>query len=516
MRGPVAWWNDPWRPPRFLVAITAGYLAWSLLPVLIAVAYSFNDGRSRTTLAGLFVPLVLGRQNAVGLAQRCAAHRAAADHQAGCDRDVDHRPARYAVRDRHRPLAGQAPRGCELPDAAVVRAARGAARRRAAVRDHHGGRSDSSSAPPRRSIGLVTFQVSYPAVLVRARLATIGPQYEEAAMDLGASPLGALRRIILPMLLPAMFASTVLVFADVIDDFVLVRYLSGNAATEPVSVKIYNTARAAPTPALNALATLLLLAALAAVVIGFLVYRLHDTARTPPRGPRASALRRRGVNNAPCTSAYMRLVCVLADSQVSCLAWDQWWTSTGEHSSVRPWRSAGWWRPLRSSPAAATTNKQQAATSSVVRMRINGEARQIDGGQPHVAAGHAAGAGGPDRHQEGLRPGRLRGVHDSGERAAGQLVPDAGGDARRRGDHHDRRPRSATAGCTRCNRRSSTRTRSSAATARQGRSCRASAVSRRATPDRPAEIREWMSGNICRCGAYTNIVTAVANAARTA
>lgn len=32
----------------------------------------------------------------------------------------------------------------------------------------------------------------------------------------------------------------------------------------------------------------------------------------------------------------------------------------------------------------------------------------------------------------------------------------------------------------------------------------------------PAEIREWMSGNICRCGAYTNIVTAVANAARDA
>jgi xanthine dehydrogenase YagT iron-sulfur-binding subunit len=30
----------------------------------------------------------------------------------------------------------------------------------------------------------------------------------------------------------------------------------------------------------------------------------------------------------------------------------------------------------------------------------------------------------------------------------------------------------------------------------------------------PAEIREWMSGNICRCGAYTNIVNAVAAAAR--
>lgn len=92
-------------------------------------------------------------------------------------------------------------------------------------------------------------------------------------MDLGASPLGALRRIILPMLMPAIFASTVLVFADVIDDFVLVRYLSGAASSEPVSVKIYNTARAAPTPALNALATLLLLAALVAVAVGFIVYR---------------------------------------------------------------------------------------------------------------------------------------------------------------------------------------------------------------------------------------------------
>jgi spermidine/putrescine transport system permease protein len=122
-------------------------------------------------------------------------------------------------------------------------------------------------------IGLVTFQVAYPAVLVRARLATIGRQYEEAAMDLGASQVDALRRVTLPMLMPAIFASTVLVFADVIDDFVLVRYLSSGSATEPVSVKIYNTARAAPTPALNALATLLLLAALAAVVVGYLMFR---------------------------------------------------------------------------------------------------------------------------------------------------------------------------------------------------------------------------------------------------
>jgi spermidine/putrescine transport system permease protein len=123
-------------------------------------------------------------------------------------------------------------------------------------------------------VGLVTFQLSYPAVLVRARLATIGKQYEEAAQDLGAPPLSGLRRVILPMLAPAIFASTVLVFADVIDDFVIVRYLSGDSDTEPVSVKIYNTARAAPTPALNALATILLAAALLAVLLGYGAYRL--------------------------------------------------------------------------------------------------------------------------------------------------------------------------------------------------------------------------------------------------
>ena len=37
MRGPVAWWKDPWRPPRILLGVTVGYLVWSLLPVLIAV-----------------------------------------------------------------------------------------------------------------------------------------------------------------------------------------------------------------------------------------------------------------------------------------------------------------------------------------------------------------------------------------------------------------------------------------------------------------------------------------------
>jgi spermidine/putrescine transport system permease protein len=132
-------------------------------------------------------------------------------------------------------------------------------------------------------IGLITFQLSYPVVIVRARLLTIGKDYEEAAVDLGASPLGAVHRVLVRMLLPAIFASAVLVFADVIDDFIIVRYLSGDSSTEPVSVKVYNTARAAPTPALNALTTLLLVASLLAVVLGFLAYRWFTRGEKVPR-----------------------------------------------------------------------------------------------------------------------------------------------------------------------------------------------------------------------------------------
>jgi spermidine/putrescine transport system permease protein len=122
-------------------------------------------------------------------------------------------------------------------------------------------------------LGLVTFQLSYPAIICRARLLSIGKEYEEAAMDLGASPLRALRHVLLRLLAPAIFASAVLVFADVIDDFVIVRYLSADAASEPMSVKIYNSARSSPTPALNALATIMLASSLLAVGLGALVYR---------------------------------------------------------------------------------------------------------------------------------------------------------------------------------------------------------------------------------------------------
>ena len=92
-------------------------------------------------------------------------------------------------------------------------------------------------------------------------------------MDLGATPRQSIRAVLLPMLYPAIFASAAIVFADTIDDFVTVRYLSGPSTSEPLSVKIYSFARSQPTPAINAAATFMLGSTIVVGLVAYLLYR---------------------------------------------------------------------------------------------------------------------------------------------------------------------------------------------------------------------------------------------------
>jgi spermidine/putrescine transport system permease protein len=124
-----------------------------------------------------------------------------------------------------------------------------------------------------QAIGQVTFTLSYVVVIVRGRLVSIGREYEEAAADLGAPPHDQLLRVLLPLLAPAIVASAAVVFALSIDDFVVTQYLSGDASTTTVSMLLYASARGAPTPALNALATVSLLITLFTLALAFVVYR---------------------------------------------------------------------------------------------------------------------------------------------------------------------------------------------------------------------------------------------------
>jgi spermidine/putrescine transport system permease protein len=127
---------------------------------------------------------------------------------------------------------------------------------------------------PAEVAGLVVWNISWPGIIVLARLVTIGRTYEEAASDLGASRFGAIRRVLVPMLMPAIFASAVLVFASTVDDFVIVEQLSSTANTQPMSVLIYSNVHGGLSgPALNALATIMLVVSLLAALIGFVAYR---------------------------------------------------------------------------------------------------------------------------------------------------------------------------------------------------------------------------------------------------
>jgi spermidine/putrescine transport system permease protein len=137
---------------------------------------------------------------------------------------------------------------------------------------------------PAMLLGHVTFSVSYVLVIVRSRLLSIGGEYEEAARDLGANSLQAIRTILLPLLMPAVFASAMIVFATSLDDFVVSQFLFGSADNETVPILLYNAVRAAPTPALNALATILLVGTFLALIVTVLVLK------TRRRGDEESAL----------------------------------------------------------------------------------------------------------------------------------------------------------------------------------------------------------------------------------
>ena len=266
------WLTDPWRKPRLLEALVWGYLAWSVLPVAIAVWFSFNAGRSRSSWQGFSLrwywqdPVLSvwhdpDLQRALLHSLRLAVLTTLVAVPIG---------VAFAIgldRWRGRLAAGfnfQMLLSFVLPEILLAVAL---------LFLFTNLLKAVQLGTVAQLLGLVTFQLSYPVIICRARLLSIGAEYEEAAMDLGASPVRALRHVLLPLLSPAIFASAVLVFADVIDDFVLVRYLSADAASEPMSVKIYNSARSSPTPALNALATIMLVSSLVAITLGFLVYR---------------------------------------------------------------------------------------------------------------------------------------------------------------------------------------------------------------------------------------------------
>ena len=104
--------------------------------------------------------------------------------------------------------------------------------------------------------GQVVFGASLAMLIIRARFVGMGDTLEEASYDLGASRLATFRQVTFPRLLPAIVAAMLLCFTFSFDDYVLPAFTNGTTNTWPIVV--YSAVRFGITPAINALATIML------------------------------------------------------------------------------------------------------------------------------------------------------------------------------------------------------------------------------------------------------------------
>lgn len=114
----------------------------------------------------------------------------------------------------------------------------------------------------------VTFCTPYVVLSVMPKLRQMNPNTYEAALDLGATPWQALRKVIIPQIRPGMISGLILSFTLSIDDFAVTLFTKGNQGLDTLSTYIYADARKGGlTPELRPLMTIIFLVVLALLLI---------------------------------------------------------------------------------------------------------------------------------------------------------------------------------------------------------------------------------------------------------
>jgi len=121
-------------------------------------------------------------------------------------------------------------------------------------------------------IAHVAFNISFVAIVVRARLADMNSVLEEAAADLGANEWQTFRRVTLPLLMPGIISGALLAFTLSLDDFVITFFVAGPGSTT-LPVRVYSMIRFGLTPEVNAVSTLMFLGSTLLVIISLLLQR---------------------------------------------------------------------------------------------------------------------------------------------------------------------------------------------------------------------------------------------------
>ena len=122
-------------------------------------------------------------------------------------------------------------------------------------------------------IAHVTFSTAFVTVILSSRLREVDRSIEEAAMDLGATPLKVFFVITLPIIAPALLAAWLLGFTLSLDDLVIASFVSGPGSTT-LPMKVFSSVRLGVSPKINALATIIIfLVSVGVFITGWLSLR---------------------------------------------------------------------------------------------------------------------------------------------------------------------------------------------------------------------------------------------------
>ena len=102
----------------------------------------------------------------------------------------------------------------------------------------------------------IMFSIPYVILSVLPKIKQLPQNIEEAAMDLGATPMYALRKVVLPQIKPGIVSGFLIAFTMSIDDFIISFFNTGNGASN-LSIEIYGMARRGIKPEINALSTIM-------------------------------------------------------------------------------------------------------------------------------------------------------------------------------------------------------------------------------------------------------------------
>ena len=115
-------------------------------------------------------------------------------------------------------------------------------------------------------ISHVTFCFPFVMVAVQARLAGLDPSLEEAAQDLGATPLQAFRKVLVPYLAPAILSGALMSFTLSLDELI-VTYFTASASTRTLPLEIFGRVKKGLDPSLNAISTVFVVFTMFAVFV---------------------------------------------------------------------------------------------------------------------------------------------------------------------------------------------------------------------------------------------------------